>query len=161
VRNRALVLGQPKDIPLLVFIDRKSTRDRNTGGGSQIRLLCLDKRTGQTIYRNDELPDTAPTRFRVRAERGAEPRVAVEMSAAEIYLTMTERPRPPQPPGNDELEIPRASAERGLWGVAGQMSEALQNALEKQSRSDPNEQGANGPDGQPAEGGDLDETDDD
>ena len=53
VRNRGIALAQPSDIPLLVFVDRKTTRDANSGGSSQIRVLCLDKRTGQTVYRND------------------------------------------------------------------------------------------------------------
>jgi hypothetical protein len=145
VRNRSIALGQPQDLPVLVFVDRKATRDSNTGGGSQIRILVLDKRTGQTVYRNEGLPDTAASRFRIRAERENPATIKVEMSAAEVLLTMTDAPRPPQPPANDELEAPRSGSERGLWGVAGRMSDAFQNALESQ-RGRSQRRAANGQD---------------
>ncbi|HEX4416017.1 MAG TPA: PQQ-binding-like beta-propeller repeat protein, partial [Lacipirellulaceae bacterium] len=48
VRNRGIIFQQPSDIPLLVFADRQMTRDAMSGGGSQLRLLCLDRRTGET-----------------------------------------------------------------------------------------------------------------
>jgi hypothetical protein len=136
VRNRGIALGQPTETPLLVFVDRKSTRDGNTGGGSRIRILCLDKRTGQTVYRNDDLPDTSPTRFRIRTQQSDVPTVSVAMNEAEITLTLSDRPRPPQPPTDDDLEIPRSNSERGLWGIAGRMGSALQSALEAQPEKD-------------------------
>jgi outer membrane protein assembly factor BamB len=132
VRNRGIALGQPTEIPLLVFVDRKMTRDGNAGGGSRTRILCLDKRTGQTIYRNDDLPNTSATQLRIRALQSEAPTVSVAMNEAQILLSMSDRPRPPQPPADDDLEIPRSSAERGLWGVAGRMGSALQSALEAQ-----------------------------
>jgi hypothetical protein len=125
-------LSQPENIPLLVFGDRKIVRDAQSGG-SQIRLLCIDKRTGQTVYRNDHLPDTSITRFRVRAERQAEPVVALEMSAAKIQLTFTDDPRPPQPPANDDLEAPPAPAEGGLRAIGRRMSGALRSVLQGQA----------------------------
>ncbi len=130
VRNRGIVLSQPRDIPLLVFAERKTVRDAATGGGSQLRLLCLDQETGQTVYRNDTLPDTSITRFRIRGERDAGAVVAVEMNAGKIQLTMTDRPRPPQPPANDDLEVRRESEERGLRGIGRRMSGVLQGAIE-------------------------------
>jgi hypothetical protein len=130
VRNRGIVLSQPQEIPLLVFADRKMVRDAASGGGSQLRLLCLDQETGQTVYRNDSLPDTSITRFRVRGERDAGAVVAVEMSAGKIQLTMTDRPRPPQPPANDDLESQRLVEERGLRGIGRRLSGAMQGALE-------------------------------
>jgi hypothetical protein len=130
VRNRGVVLSPPPDIPLLVFADRKMVRDPATGGGAQLRVLCIDQRTGQTVYRNDKLPDTSIVRFRIRGERDAGEVVAVEMNAGKIQLTMTDRPRPPHPPANDDLETPRDSEERGLRGIGKRMSGVLQGALE-------------------------------
>src|SRR5262249_22161932 len=101
VRNRGVVLGQPEDIPLVILADRQMVRDAASGGGSQLRVLCLDKRTGQTVYRNDVLPDTSVTRFRVRGEVDSGPSVSLDMSAGKVELTMTDRPRPPQPPANE------------------------------------------------------------
>ena len=56
--------------------------------------------------------------------------VAVETNAGKIQLALTDRPRPPHPPANDDLETQRASAERGLWGIGKRMSGVLQRALE-------------------------------
>jgi hypothetical protein len=130
VRNRGVVLSQPREIPLLVFVDKKTVRDPATGGGWQLRVLCLDQRTGETVYRNDKLPDTSIVRFRIRGERDAGAAVAVEMNAGKIQLAMTDRPRPPHPPTNDDLETPRATEERGLRGIGKRMSGVLQGALE-------------------------------
>jgi len=131
VRNRGVVLGQPEDIPLLVLADRQMVRDAANGGGSQLRVLCLDKRTGQTVYRNDALPDTSVARFRVQGDTDSQPSVSLDMSAGKIQLTMTDRPRPPQPPANDDLEASREIIERGLRGLGQRLGTALQGELEK------------------------------
>lgn len=137
VRNRGAILAQPRDVPLLVFSDRQTIRDATNGGGSKLRVLCLDKRTGQTVYRNDSLPDTSTTRFRIRGENDSRPTVALEMSAGKILLAMTDRPRPPQPPANDDLEAPREIVERGLRGLGQRMGSALRGALERPSQALP------------------------
>jgi hypothetical protein len=113
-----------------VLADRKSVRSAASGGNYQLRLLCLDQNTGQTVYRNDVLPDTSITKFRIRGERDGEPTVAIETNAGKIQLTMTDRPRPPQPPANDDLESKRDVEERGLRGIGRRMSGILQGALE-------------------------------
>jgi tetratricopeptide (TPR) repeat protein len=135
VRNRGIVLSQPQGIPMLVFADRKLVRDAAIGGASQLRLLCIDQETGQTVYRNDTLPDTSITRFRIRGDRDAGAVVAVEMNAGKIQLTMTDEPRPPQPPANDDLEAQPETAERGLRGIGRRLSGALQGALENSAES--------------------------
>jgi hypothetical protein len=146
VRHRGAVLSQPEAIPLLVFADRKMVRDAATGSASQLRVLCLDKRTGQTVYRNDQLPDAAVSRFRVQAESGtrhtvlpgagsAEPVVALETSTGKIQLTWTDRPRPPQPPANDDLEAPRELEEGGLRGIGRRVSDALRARLQVQAEN--------------------------
>jgi hypothetical protein len=130
VRSRGAVLSQPREIPLLVFADKKIVRDPATGGGFQLRVLCIDQRTGETVYRNDKLPDTSIVRFRIRGARDGEPVVAVEMNAGKIQLAMTDQPKPPRPPANDDLETERESEERGLRGIGKRMSGVLQGALE-------------------------------
>jgi outer membrane protein assembly factor BamB len=134
VRNRGLVSSQPSDSPLLVFADRKSIRDAASGGGSQLRLLCLDKRTGESVYRKEDLPDTPPQRFRVRAERETAPVVALEISSGRIELTLTDRPRPPASPANDDSEAPAETVQHGLRGIGRQIKGALQGALDQAER---------------------------
>jgi outer membrane protein assembly factor BamB len=121
VRNRGAVLSQPDDIPMLVFADHRIVRDAGSGGRMQLRLLCLDKRTGETVYRNDNLPETAVAKFRVRAERQGDAQVTVETSSSRIKLLVTDRGKPPQPPANDELEAVREIGRRGLLGLGEKM----------------------------------------
>jgi outer membrane protein assembly factor BamB len=148
VRNRGVVLQQPRDIPFLVFADRQMPRDP-ASGVSHLRLLCLDRRTGQTIYRNDALPDTMAARFRIRGQSDSHPAVAIDMATGKIELAMTDRPRPPSPPANDDLEAPRAIVERGLRGLGQRMGDALRGALDKpvpiQARRPPQAPAANPP----------------
>ncbi len=130
VRNRGVMLQQPSELPVLVLADRQLIRDSATGGGSQLRLLCLDRRTGQTLYRNDALPDTASNRFRIRGKAEPTPTVALEMSAGKIVLALGDTPRPPQLVANDDLDTPREKKEHGLRAVGQKFGEALGRALE-------------------------------
>jgi hypothetical protein len=131
VRNRGIIMQQPAGIPLLVFADRQQTRDAMNGGVLQMRLLCLDRRTGETVYRNDALPDISIARFRIRGEVDSRPTVAVEMNGGKIQLTMTERPRPPQPPANEDLEAAREIAARGVRGLGERIGNAVLNVFER------------------------------
>jgi hypothetical protein len=125
-----MLLTQPPDLPFLVFADRQQAHNAPNETTAQLRVLCLDKRTGETIYRNDRLPDTAIPRFRVEAEREPRPQVTLEMGGAKLLLTMTDRPRPPQPPANDDLEATREIVERGIRGIGARLGGALRGALE-------------------------------
>jgi hypothetical protein len=141
IRNRGIMF-QPEDIPVLVFADRQLSNEASGGGKWNMRLLCLDKQTGETVYRNDKLPDAAVTRFRIRAsalnaesgEHHEGPMVTMHTNAGTIQLTMTDRPRPPRPPANDELEAPPAQRPRGLVGLGERMGSALRNAIERDSK---------------------------
>jgi outer membrane protein assembly factor BamB len=129
VEHRGIALTQPEDVPLLMFVDRETTRS-STDQRSQLRLLCLDKRTGATVYRNDALPDTAGGQFSVRAVAGEEPEVQIEMSARTIHLAFSELPRSPEPPANDRVEAARRDSGGGLLGVAERMGQAIQGAIQ-------------------------------
>jgi hypothetical protein len=132
ISHRGLALGSPFDMPLLMFVDRVQKRDA-TNTGAQLRLLCLDKRTGATTYRNDDLPDTAGQQFRIRAVREQPPAVTVEMSARTVRLEFSDRTRPPEPPANDLVEAPRKTLGRGLWGVGRRMGDLIQGAIQNPS----------------------------
>jgi outer membrane protein assembly factor BamB len=135
IKHRGLALIQPEDIPILVFIDRMINRDAS-GTSTQLRLLCVDKQTGRTVYRNDGLPDTAGGLFHIRARWDTEPEVSIDMSSRTVRLTFTDQPRPPEPPANDDLEAVRGPDERGLWGVGRRMGNVLQNALQHPPETD-------------------------
>lgn len=141
IDSRGIALSQPSDIPVLVFIDRLLKRDAN-GAGTKLRLLCVDRATGATVYRNDDMPDISGGQIRIRANRGETAAVDFEMTAKTIRLTFTNEPRSPEPPANDLVEAPRKSLGRGLWGVGRRMGNALQDVLKNPGRSvgDPNGQ---------------------
>jgi hypothetical protein len=129
VRNRGLLLAQPTNLPFLVFADRRA--QESTTASSQLRVLCLDKRNGETCYRNDHVPDAATSRFRMLAENDATPMVTLDFGGAKIQLTITDRPRPPQPPANDDLEGQREFVERGLRGLGIRLGTGLRSAWEQ------------------------------
>jgi hypothetical protein len=129
VKQRGMMLSQPQDLPLLVFVDREMRRDAS-GGGSHLRLLCLDKATGRTVFRNDDLKDTAGGRFDIRVAGQERPTVSIDMSSQTVQLTLTDEPRPPEPPANDQVEAPRDNSQRGLWGIGQRMGSAIQGALQ-------------------------------
>jgi hypothetical protein len=54
-------------------------------------------------------------------------------------LTMTDRPRPPQPPANDDLEGQRELVERGLRGLGIRLGTGLRNAWEQPPSATPPE----------------------
>jgi hypothetical protein len=139
VRNRGIMLTQPPDLPFLVFVDRQQAHNANETS-AQLRVLCLDKRTGETVCRKDRLPDTAIPRFRIEAEREPSPQVTLDMGASKLLLTMTDRPRPPQPPANDDLEATREIVEHGINGIGARLGSALRGALENGTRDTPTQQ---------------------
>jgi len=127
IGRRGIALAPPAEIPILVFVDRMPKRDEG-GGSSKLRLLCVDKQTGATVYRNDSLPDTSGSRFRIRTVRG-EPAVAVEMSERTVRLAFSDRPRSPEPPANDFVEVERTNRGGGLWGIGRRVGAALQEEI--------------------------------
>lgn len=133
IESRGIALSQPTDIPVLVFVDRVVKRDAG-GSGTKLRLLCIDRNTGATVYRNDDLPDTSGSQFRIRATRGASPYVDIEMTAKTIRLKLSDQPKSPEPPANDLVEAPRKSLGRGLWGVTRRMGSVLQDVIQKTGR---------------------------
>jgi hypothetical protein len=128
INHRGLVT-QPVGIPLMIFLDRLTTSDGARGAKRRLRLLCLDKQTGKTVYRNDDLPDTPVTRLRIRGESKGTPHVTIETNAGTIRLVLTDRPQPPRPPANDELEASREITERGLVGLGQRMGAALRGTI--------------------------------
>jgi hypothetical protein len=143
IRNRGVVY-QPDDIPFLVFADRQMSNEAPGGGKSNMRLLCLDKQTGETVYRNDQLPDAVVTRFRIRGERDVKQMVTMHTNAGTIQLTMTDGPRPPRPPANDDLEAVPEKWERGLVKLGERMGAALRGTIEREANDGRGPQAANG-----------------
>ena len=76
----------------------------------------------------------------VLAELEPSPLVTLDMGASKLLLTMTDRPRPPQPPSNDDLEATREIVEHGINGIGARLGSALRGALENGTRDTPAQQ---------------------
>jgi hypothetical protein len=74
--------------------------------------------------------------------------VTVDMSARAVRLDLTDRPRPPEPPASDLVELPRKTLGRGLWGVGRRMTDLIQEKIQNQGGSNPQDGSA-----QPADNG--------
>ncbi len=92
VRNRWYPLGQPEGLPMVVFAHQQFEQ-RNPAMGmwtSKTHILCIDKRTGQTLYRNDDtLKQTYLLDIVGNPERKT---VELRMQNETVALTFTDKP---------------------------------------------------------------------
>src|SRR5690606_15305393 len=57
ITNHGLVLSQPSELPVLVFL--RSVYQANNGAHQPLAsVLAIDKRTGRTAYKDDNIPLT-------------------------------------------------------------------------------------------------------
>jgi hypothetical protein len=113
----------------------------------KLRLLCLDKRTGQSVYRNDDMLDAPDGHFRIQSEiaaqdLSADPRrvITIDTTSQQVELTVTDKPRPPEPPARDELVADREIEVRGIRGALQRATDALQQS-QQQNQSETNRRG--------------------
>ncbi|WP_425398452.1 PQQ-binding-like beta-propeller repeat protein [Aeoliella sp.] len=116
VRGQGLWRMQPTASPALVFISRQETRQGGNQGGNT-RLLVLDKRTGRSLIREDELrdPDTAP--WTMLIDHAAEPTVSIDLRHTLVTLRFTDAPRPPEPVALADVEGVTKGPGGGLFGI--------------------------------------------
>lgn len=116
IEGQGLGVLQPEASPALFFvsrlIDRKSNRKSET-----TKLLCLDKRTGRSLYRDDSLRSIGNGGWSVRVDGGGEPRFTVLMPQSTVSLRFTDAPRPPEPVALAEVEGRGKNVSSGLWGI--------------------------------------------
>src|SRR5690606_7308818 len=55
VEEHGLVLSQPSELPVLLFM-RNMTDSESSTPGTRGSVLCIDKRTGRLIHEDDALP---------------------------------------------------------------------------------------------------------
>lgn len=118
VRNQGLLLDQPADSPILTFVCRQVGRDsvghngigHNRGKAKDaLRMLCLDKASGRSVYRSDKRKKTPDGQVRILVEHGlvehgAQPSVSIRTLAEEIRLSLTDEPISPEPPAQFVVE---------------------------------------------------------
>lgn len=121
VRGQGLWRMQPTASPALVFISRQESRQGNKQGG-HTRVLVLDKRTGRSLLREDELHDADNAPWAMRIDQAAEPTVSLDLRHTLVTLRFTEAPRPPEPVALADVEGVTKGPSSGLFGILQKLS---------------------------------------
>ncbi|MBN1854358.1 MAG: PQQ-binding-like beta-propeller repeat protein [Pirellulales bacterium] len=112
VRQQGLVLWQPRELPVLPFIRTIPGRNRNSKPFTSV--LCLDKSSGRSIFRRDDLNQTT-NHFAIFAKEEDPSEVTMTLLTQRVELIWTNEPRPPEPPFMEDVQAGRPrSGSRGL-----------------------------------------------
>jgi hypothetical protein len=116
VLRQALLLSQPPDVPFITFVGTLVSRSPGDGRDTTTMLL-MDKATGRTLYRSDDLPQTGAGYCMVHMTDAEKREVTVDMAGRSLLLQFTEGRRPPEPPAMAEVESGASKASGGLIGI--------------------------------------------
>ena len=114
VERDAYPLNQPIDMPFILFAGMVS--QTNGGAPPKATMLLLDKATGRTLLRKDEVQGNNGGQCIVRISDAAKHQAAIEMAGRTILLQFTDERRPPEPPSLAEVEREEKSG-GGLMGI--------------------------------------------
>ncbi|MEO2050046.1 MAG: PQQ-binding-like beta-propeller repeat protein, partial [Pirellulales bacterium] len=68
ITQQALLLTQPCDLPILLFVNFSQLRDHR-GSRPVLSMLILEKASGRTLYRNNNLPNTGGSHLLVSVSK--------------------------------------------------------------------------------------------
>ena len=123
-------------MPVLVCISQKEERKGNQRE-YKTRLLVLDKRTGKSLLRNDEIPHRLTRPPAIRVEHGTSPSVEIDFHQSTVArLEFTNQPTPPEPVALAEVEGVSRKASSGLWGLGRRLGNALGGSSDQGSFDD-------------------------
>jgi hypothetical protein len=119
VQQRGMIVPQPPDLPLLAFVNVQEK-----SGPNATSVLCIDKRTGREVYRDDDLK--FETNYCQISSEPAENKITLSVQTTQtktIELTITNDPLPPEPTvqeGGDHADVkPKESAAAGILRSLG------------------------------------------
>lgn len=117
VRGQGLWLMQPSASPVVVFVSRYVDRNASKQGGAT-RLLCLDKRTGRSLMRDNKMAVVDNRPWSMGVEQTEEPYVTLDLRHTAVTFRFTAAPRPPEPVALAEVEGRAVkSSTSGLFGI--------------------------------------------
>ncbi len=122
INGQGLWQLQPTASPVLMFISNKEDRTTNQQNAAT-RLLCLDKRTGRSLLREDNLHEPENGPWLMRIDHNGDPTVSIDLLHTLVTLRFTTNPRPPEPVALADVEGIRKSRGTGLIGIAGRIFE--------------------------------------
>jgi outer membrane protein assembly factor BamB len=116
VNQQGLLLTQPADLPMVVMLGTLYKQGAQ-GTRAPITLLAVDKRTGQTLYRNDDLPSSGGSLCEIQAQGEAGEEVTIEMAGRSLLFQFTSQSQPPVPPVMSEVELESTRSSGGILGI--------------------------------------------
>ena len=86
------------------------------------RILGLDKRTGRSIVREEGMAALETHGYWVQADRVSHRKVVIDLERTLLTLDFTDRPRPPEPVAQSDIEVapePKERREGSIFGLFG------------------------------------------
>ena len=114
--RQALMLAQPADLPVIVFVANVTRRDAR-GGRPGIKMLVLEKASGRQLIHNNELPGSNGNHCLIKLSDSKKNTVEIEMSRQTVAMNFTDLPRPPEPPRMSEGDYNTPKSNKGLLGI--------------------------------------------
>jgi outer membrane protein assembly factor BamB/tetratricopeptide (TPR) repeat protein len=101
VENQCLPLDQPDLVPTLTFACQETIRQGSNSARTQVSIVCLDKRTGRTIY-DGSVPNTTGS-FDIVGDP-KQHTVELRMQQHTVALVFTDKPAAPKPAAAGEQQ---------------------------------------------------------
>jgi hypothetical protein len=114
IQNQNLLLNQPPRLPVLPLACQVYDQRPNAPGRYQVKVLCVDKRTGRTIYRKDFDNPTGVFGLVGNPENKT---VTLNLQRNTVTLTFTDKPLPPAAAADEKRSGPEKAANgpSALW----------------------------------------------
>lgn len=112
VERQRLPLSQPNRLPVLVFACMVQERQANAPARAKTAILCIDRRTGREVCR-EEFPGPSSI-FRLVGDP-EESTVQVQTQKHTITMTFTDQPLAPE---SDEAKAPAHQSSGGQWNAS-------------------------------------------
>jgi hypothetical protein len=123
IEQYGLLLSQPEDLPVLSFTRHVRTSQDNGRSTMTTSVLCLDRRTGRTLYEKEDFPFQTMY-FRVYGDRHAN-QTTLLFPSKSVVLTYTGVPLAPEPPPEADGSSPRKVSQKTPAGVLGSLFKAI------------------------------------
>jgi hypothetical protein len=130
------------ELPVLTFVQQKVRAGKDRRSVATLSVLCLDKRTGRSIFEATDLPRGAGV-YSIEGDPSRDT-VTLSLPSATVVMSFTDEPTAPQAPYQQEQQGAGASRDgAAFWGVVLAIPRALVKAAEQ--REDRSRSGVNAP----------------
>ena len=121
ISQRSLSLSQPRELPVLTFVQHFVPNNNQRQRKRKTSVLCLDKRTGRKLYATELTIANGP--YRLLGDK-AEKTVSFVTASSAFKLKFSDEPTAPAPPYQGHLE--RSESPRKTWKIFDIFGEAPQ-----------------------------------